>query len=81
MTQEWFLCMLEKIWPLAGLLRPENLSWPNLAFCRKFHKTKVVGHTQQWVCVLNNIFGLHHSMAFWGCFFIFQPLIEAARPL
>jgi hypothetical protein len=39
--------MLEKIQLWAGLLRPENLSWPNHALYRKFHKTKVVGHTQK----------------------------------
>jgi hypothetical protein len=33
--QEWFLCMFEKILPRAGLLRLENLSWPNHVLYRK----------------------------------------------
>jgi hypothetical protein len=56
MTWEWFSCLFEKIQPWAGLLRLENLSWPNHALYRKVHKTKVVGHTEQWECMVNIIF-------------------------
>jgi hypothetical protein len=46
-----FVYVLRKICPWAGLLRLENLSWPNRALKRKFDKIKVVGHTQLWVSV------------------------------
>ncbi len=45
-------CMFEKkIWHWAGLLRLENLSWPDCELYRKIHKTNVLGHTQQCVFV------------------------------
>jgi hypothetical protein len=46
-----FVHVLNKIWPWAGLLRLENLSWPNCAHYRKIHITNVLGHTQQLMCV------------------------------
>jgi hypothetical protein len=46
-----FLYMFEKNLARYGLMRLENLSWPNRALNRMFHRTKVVGHTQQCVYV------------------------------
>ncbi len=44
----FFVYVLLKIRPRVDLLRLENLSWPNCVLDKKFGKTKVGGHTQQW---------------------------------
>jgi hypothetical protein len=75
MTREWFSCIKEKIQPQAGLLRLENLSWPNHALYIKFHKTKAcptLGST------LNNIF-IPQFFGFLGPVVTLQPLIEATQ--
>jgi hypothetical protein len=53
-----FLYMFEKNMARHGLMRLENLSWPNRALCRMFHKTKVGGLPRHWVFVLYNFFDL-----------------------
>ncbi len=70
-----FHVCLKKNWPRDGLLTLINLSLPNCALYGKFHKTNIVGHTQQWVCVQNNFLS-DHSLVF-----ILQPLIEVAFAL
>jgi len=50
------VCMCSKKSDLRLTLKLENISWPKHALCRKFHKRKVIWHTQQWGYALN-IFG------------------------